>query len=49
MKMVLIILGVAFAAFLAYHFVCGFIEGWSEEKKPKLRVIWYEPVERSDK
>jgi hypothetical protein len=49
MRMVLEISGVAFAAFLAYHCVCGFIEGWSQEKKPKLRVIWYEPVENSKK
>jgi hypothetical protein len=49
MKMVLIILGVSFAAFLAYHFVCGFIERWRDENKPKLRVIWYETVEDSKK
>jgi hypothetical protein len=47
MKIVLIILGVSFAAFLAYHFVCGFIEGWRKEDEPKLRVIWYEPRENN--
>jgi hypothetical protein len=49
MKIVFEILGVVFVAFVAYHFVCGFIEVWSQEKKPKLRVIWYEPVENSKK
>jgi uncharacterized membrane protein len=49
MKIVLIILGVSFAAFLAYHFVCGFIEEWRKDDKPKLRVIWYEAAERSRK
>ena len=49
MKMTLIILGLAFLGFLAYPFLLGFVEGWRREEKPKLRVIWYEPAEKSKK